>query len=277
MISLSRRNGACARVLLGSATAGALALTVAAPAAASPTAPQASSRPRVTLEFKNAHISSKAHPVVEYGSARLPSGSKLELQRQFGSRRVWRTVMQLKGRSGTATAPTAPQGKYGYRVQADRTRRLVATSPTHDLYSYARIPLANICNDSDSTSSVQFSSDCQSHTVQIGTSVFTWILNDNPPAPPNYDTDVTFGAKTSCRTMTLQWGEDNNSASGDTVGIQIVQSDADPQSSSAGFGQIATYTFSLSGGPWDMNLSSTDDDGEYVNGHLSCWSASGLG
>lgn len=257
--------------------ASAMALGQAAPAGASPTS--ASAKPRVSFSFKHVRISTSQRPAIRYSSANLPSGSKLALQRQFGTAHVWKNVVLLKGRSGTARAPKVQMGKYRYRVRVDRNRRTVVLSSTKLLYSFGKIPLANICNDSYNNSNVSMSdtNGCQTQTVQVNGMVFTYLIQDYPPASPNYDQDITFGVNTSCRSITFQFSMDNNATSSDTASIELVQSKSDPQTKQVGAGQIAYAFFHLDGGPWDLDLSETNTEtAEYVNGRVSCWSASGL-
>lgn len=256
--------------------ASALALGQAAPAGASPTS--ASAKPRVSFSFKKVRISTSQRPAIRYASAHLPAGSKLALQRQFGTGHVWKNVILLKGSSGTTSAPKVQMGRYRYRIRVYRQSRTVVLSATRLLYSYGRVPLTNICNDNNNNSNVSVSDSdgCQTQTVQVNGMVFTYLIDDNPPAPPNYDQDITFGVNTTCRSISFQFSMNNNAAPSDTADIELVQSASDPQKKSVGFGQIASAFFSLDGGPWDLDLSDTNSDGEFVNGHLSCWSPSGL-
>lgn len=253
-----------------------LALGLAAPAGASPTS--ASAKPQVSFSFKHVRISTSQRPLIRYTSANLPSGSQLALQRQFGTARVWKNVILLKGHSGTTSAPKVQMGRYRYRIRVFRNRATVVLSGTKLLYSFGKIPLTNICNDGNSNSNVSVSdaNGCQTQTVQVNGMVFTYLIDDNPPAPPNYDQDITFGVNTTCRSVTFQFSMNNNAAPSDTANIELVQSASDPQKKSVGFGQIAYAFFHFDGGPWDLDLSDTNFDGEFVNGHLSCWSASGL-
>lgn len=254
----------------------ALTLGQAAPAGASPTS--ASARPRVSFKFVNNRIRSSQRPVIKYTSAHLPAGTRLELQRQFGTAHVWKNVIALKGTSGKATAPRVQMGRYRYRIRAYRSRKTVVFSPNGILYSYSRVPLSNICNDQENTSSVSMNgTDCSTSTVQVGNSVFVYLIRDFPPGPPNYDQDITFGANTSCRTISLQFSLDNNASNGsDRASIKLVQTASDAQSASVGTGQIASAYFKLDGGPWDLDLADSNVDGEYVNGYASCWTPGGL-
>lgn len=262
--------------LLAVIAASALALGQAAPAGASPTS--ASAKPRVSFKFVSNRIGSTQHPVIKYTSAHLPAGTKLELQRQFGTAHVWKNVIALKGSSGKATAPKVQMGRYRYRIRAYRRTKTVVFSPNGILYSYGRVPLSNICNDGNSNSSVSMNgTNCSTSTVQVGNSVFVYLIRDFPPGQPNYDQDITFGTNTSCRTISFQFSLDNNASNGsDTASIKLVQTASDAQSKSVGTGQIANALFKLDGGPWDLDLSDSHFDAEYVNGSASCWTPGGL-
>lgn len=277
LVQISR----CRQALPGAlalVAAGSLALGTAAPAAASSQTFAPNAKPRATFSFKENRINSTAKPIVRYSSANLASGSKLELERQFGTARVWKNVALLKGRSGKETVPRVQMGRYRYRIRVYRKGQTVVFSATKLLYSYSRIPLANVCNDNQNNGNVYVNdtSGCQTSTVQVNGTVFTYLIQDDPPQPPNYDQDVTFGASTTCRSISLQFSMDNNAQPSDTAYLELVQSSADPQKASAGDGQIGNAYFGLSGGPWDLDLSVSGNDNEYVNGYLSCWSASGL-
>ena len=168
-------------------------------------------------------------------------------------------------------------GKYRYRIRAYRRTRTVVYSPIGILYSYSRIPLSNICNDENSNSNVSMNgTNCDTQTVQVGGNVFVYLLSDNPPAPPNYDQDITFGVNTSCRTITFRFALGNNAGSSDTADIELVQTASDAQSASVAEGQIGNAYFKLDGGPWDLNLSDSNGDSEYLNGYALCWTAGGL-
>jgi hypothetical protein len=263
-------------VLLAVVTLGALAIGQAAPAVAGPAS--ASARPRVSFSFKNNRIRSTQRPVVRYTSANLPFRSKLELQRQFGTARVWKNVVLLKGRSGTQSVPAVQMGRYRYRVNVTHRSSTVVVSATKLLYSYGRVTLADLCNE-PSTSIIVHNTNCNTQTVQVGEHIFTYLIEDSPPGWPNTNTEVTVSAKTSCRTISIQFALDNNANSQDLAYVQVVQTSSDPQSKSVGTGAIGDAYFSLDGGPWYLNIATSNayNDNEYVNAYLSCWSLNGLG
>ena len=260
--------------MLAAVASAAVVLGLAAPAAWA--APAVAARPSVTLKFANAHISHTSQPVVDYSSKNVPSGSRLELQRQFGSAHVWKGVQVLPGRAGSAKSAKVQMGRYAYRIQVHHGGKIIATARTATLYSYGLVPLTNLCNEDTSKVFVNATNGCQTSTVQVGGTVFTYLIDADPPAPPQYEQDVTVAARTSCRSISLQWALDNNAQPSDIAQVEVVQASADPQTARVAQGRIGSKTMKLDGGAWDLNLSSTNSDNEYANASLSCWSASAL-
>jgi hypothetical protein len=139
------------RMLAVVAAAG-LVFGVAGPAFASGHgAGKAAPKPKASFSFKHSRISASAKPVVKYTSSHLPSGAKLELQRTFGTSKVWKDVAGLSGRSGTKTVPAVQLGRYSYRIKVYRKGKTVVLSATKTLYSYGRVTLANLCNEPNDT------------------------------------------------------------------------------------------------------------------------------
>jgi hypothetical protein len=260
--------------MLAAVAAAAVVLGLAAPAAWA--APAAAARPSVTLKFANAHISHTSPPVVDWASKNVPSGSRFELERQFGSAHVWKGIQVLPGKSGSRNSAKVQMGRYAYRIQVHHGGKVIATSGTATLYSYGLVPLANLCNEDTSKVFVDNTDGCQTQTVQVGGTVFTYLIDADPPAPPQYEQDVTVAARTSCRSISLQWALDNNAQPSDTAQVEVVQASADPQTAKVAQGRIGSKTMKLDGGPWDLNLSSTNSDNEYAIASLSCWSATAL-
>jgi hypothetical protein len=265
-------------MLAGRATiavaAAVVVLGLAAPAAWA--GPAVAARPSVTLKFANAHISHTSPPVVDWTSKNVPSGARFELQRQFGSAHVWKGIQVLPGKSGSRNSAKVQMGRYAYRIQVHHGGKIIATSGTATLYSYGLVPLANLCNEDTSKVFVDNTDGCQTQTVQVGGTVFTYLIEADPPAPPQYEQDVTVAARTSCRSISLQWALDNNAQPSDTAQVEVVQASADPQTAKVAQGRIGSKTMKLDGGPWDLNLSSTNSDNEYAIASLSCWSATAL-
>jgi hypothetical protein len=238
-----------------------LAVTGSATSEAAASAPH----PSATFAFKADRIQHLVKPVLTYKTSHLPRRSVIDLQRQFGTGRVWKNVERLKATKGTVSAPGVQMGKYEYRIRVSKSGRTVVTSATKPLYSYGRVALSAIC--------AAIYGFCGAQTVQIGTTVFTYILNGSA-IYPNYST-VLKATPTSCAHAWIQFGT-NDSGSGALAYAEIVQSSTDPQTRSVAAGTIGTLSAKLDGGPFYVDLSETNDDSVYVNGYASCYTPSGL-
>ncbi len=282
MSRFHRRRYLTVPAVLAGATAAALVLGAALPAAASgPAAGMADARPKVSFTFKFNRIRTSTKPVLRYSSAHLPWGTKLELQRTFGTAQVWRDVTALRGHFGTAKAPKVQLGRYRYRIKAYKKGRTVVFSQAKLLYSYGRVTLADLCNAQNQHPAiiVYNTNNCDPATVQVGSNAFTYLIEDAPAGWTNTTTEVEVTRKTSCRSISLQFALDNNANSGDQAYVQVIQSTADPQSASVTQGSVGSAFFTLSGSSWYLNLATSNayTDNEYINANLSCWSSTGLG
>jgi hypothetical protein len=259
----------------------ALAFGLSVPAAGA-SVRAATAKTHISFSFTGDRVSDTARPHLKWSvTGHLPAGRAIELQRQYGTAHVWKNVEGLHARVGTGYAPRVELGKYKYRIVVSKGRRTLAISADQVLYSYGDIPLANICGDANNgDQGVQVAGSggsCGTSTVQVGGTVFTYLLFDgNGTEPPNYDQSVIFPPRTSCRAITLQWALDNGAGSSDTASVEIVQASADPQSASTPYGQVGQQTFSLTGSAWDLDNWVTGPDNEYINGSLSCYTTSGL-
>ena len=265
--------------ILAATAAAALMASAAGSATASVRPEHKAAKPTASLSFKHSRIASSAKPVVEYTSAHLPSGAKLELQRTFGTAKVWRDVTWLKGRSGTKTISPVHLGRYSYRIKVYKKRQNIVFSAARLLYSYGRVQLSGLCNEQNNNIQVYDTDNCDPQTVQVGTHIFTYLISDTPPGWTSTDTVVKASGKTSCRNISIQFGLDNNANPSDSAYVQVIQSTADAQSKSVAQGTIGNAYFKLAGSSWYLNIATSNayNDNEYVNAYLSCWSSTGLG
>ena len=86
---------------------------------------QAASNGEVDLP-PNCDCRSAQNLVMTWRSRHLPNRAKLVVQRPVGTARVFKTVVRLRGRRGSAQLPPRPLGKYRYRLAAIRGERIVA-------------------------------------------------------------------------------------------------------------------------------------------------------
>lgn len=238
-----------------------LAFVLPAAAHASVTA----ARPTASFSFKHNRISAGVKPVINYKTTNLPKGSSIYLQRQYGTARVWKNVKQLAARSGTASAPAVQMGKYLYRIRVRKSGRTVVTSATRTLYSYGKVKLSNLCVPGGWGT-------CDAQTVQIGSTIFTYVIGAGDGYP--YYVSLLQFKSTSCRSMSLQFGTDDT-ASGAEAYIEVIQSRSDPQYGSVAIDSIGNFSPKLDGGPFYLEVSETNGNETYVNGHASCYTSSG--
>jgi hypothetical protein len=237
---------------------------VAAGALAHPTAP---SHPSATFSFVNNKINSGAKPRLTYSTVHLPRRSKIYLQRQFGSRRAWKSVEHLKKPSGTAGTPAVQMGSYAYRIRVLAGKKAVTTSAVHHLYAYGNVAYATLCTETDAS--------CQQGTMQVCDTVFTYVQHiPGTTTYPTYTQILSLG-KTSCSQIKIRWAA-FDTTSGDASYTKILQSSSDPRKASTPSNTIGTITARLDGGPLIVDGATTDGNDMFLNGSARCYTTSGL-
>jgi hypothetical protein len=246
---------------------------IAAPAIAAP----AKAHPSATFTFKSARVTANAQPTVVYSSAHLPAGSVLYLQRDFGTKHVFKNVKKLAGHAGSVAAPGVAMGRYTYRVVAVRSKKDVAVSSTRFLYSYGKVTIAQLCRRSRKT---EFNgADCETGTDQVGSAVYNYVARDEDGNDgPNQDAAIQ-AQDSSCRSASITEAVSNDDAQNEgttSQSVQLTQSAADALSATSVVGSIGTFSGHISSGSWDLEFyTDTGDVDVDFNGSLQCWSASG--
>lgn len=224
--------------------------------------------PKISFAFAQSKVTHNAKLHFSYSSSALPSGTRLALQWRVGSRHVWRNVKWLTGRSGSGTARGVPIGSYLYRVALERSGSELAASRDKSLYSYGPVSYLTVCTAAGW--------DCNPGTVQIGTMVFSYAEEAEFPAQyPSYSPALTMTEATSCRSLTVEFAT-NDQQSGDEAYLQIAQTRSNAQYAQTAINTIGKATFSLDGGPFDLNVSETEGDNTFLNGSANCYTRSGL-
>jgi hypothetical protein len=224
-------------------------------------------KPSVTFSFVNDKIAQSAKPEFTYQTTHLPKGSVRYLQDQVGSAHVWENVEKLIRSSATVTAPKVAMGKYLYRIRVSRRGRTVVTSRNRPLYVYGKITFSVFCGPGGW-------SPCPPQTVQIGTTIFTYVIGSYAGTYPSYENLMKINS-TSCKTLTIRFAT-NDSNSGTIAYLQVVQSRTNPQYGQTPTGTIGTKTFKLDGGPFYINFSETTGSEVFFNGSAICYTHSGL-
>lgn len=237
-----------------------------------------SASPAVFWHFSNSAVDEGASIKLTYSTSGLKSGSFFLLQSEFGTQKVWRTVISTKAkRSGTLIAPGRPTGKYEYRAQIVYGKRTITHSSVRDLFSYGTVNLTTLFNSPQVSGAASLSSG----TVEVGSNLYSYEMAGNvvgngcgASQPPRWCTEIQF-PKTSCRTMNLTFALQNGSDGSDAANVQIIQTTLDPESSSTNENQVGHFKVTFDGGPWYLQDNSIDGDQVYYAGSASCWTQSG--
>lgn len=229
--------------------------------------------PKLLLSIPQTRINHGTPVGLTYAASHLRRGSKLYVQRQFGTRRVFKDVVRLRKASGTSSASGLPVGRYAFRLAAYHGRTLTGMSNIVEVYSYGVISAETLCNTSGNDA--EFEDGCDAGTIQVGNTVFPYVSADdhgNTNSEGGADLEVT---DSSCRyasiSFAVQNGDDANS-----VGAIVTQSAADPRSSGTASGSVGTLNAAITSPDWDVTFwTDTGDASVYWNGSFDCWSATG--
>jgi hypothetical protein len=257
------------------ATASALIVGCSLIAMAAPARANTVLRPKLALAVVHPRITAGQAPQFSYSATKVPRGTHIVLQRQYGTGRVWKVVQTETARTGHATAPKLSQlGNYVYRLAAIRNKTYLATSSNRHVYAYGNVPLLTLCNASQ-----QMDAGCNgAQTVQVGSRIFTWTVWLGTSEWPEADQDLSMLA-TSCRTLSIQWTGQSQNA-GVTTYVQVVQQASDEQHAEVVNGSVGSATFRLDGGPFYLNAAFTrnsdgDWDGVVATGSANCYTFDG--
>jgi hypothetical protein len=165
-------------------------------------------------------------------------------------------------------------GRYDYRVQVVRHKRVLADSAGQYLYSYGAVFALQLCQAENDT---DFEDGCDQDTIQVGSTVYTYIGDDeNGNESPDGDAEV-IAQHSSCRSAFITYALSNDDADNGatTMGAELTQSAADPQSSTSSAHSIGSLVASISSSAWDLEFYSAGGYDVYWNASFSCWSANG--
>jgi hypothetical protein len=144
--------------------------------------------------------------------------------------------------------------------------------------STSQVPLGTLCEGSgvyiDAVNGCPFNG-----MTPVGGGNFSYSIliesNDDSVSPAYWDL-IDFPANT-CQSISLSFAMPaDGSAPGDVASIEVLNQSGAAQSASVAFGQTATLTASLAGGPWSLENSSTNaNDQIAINGTATCRTSSG--
>lgn len=272
-------------VVAGLATAAALSVAVAPSssadtsggigAAATTLSATPALKPALGLTAVHGSITTGTAPQFRYTSARVPKGTVLVLQRQFGTSHAWGTVRRFKVGNGVVTPPKLPTlGRYTYRLALMKGSKYLAYSAARAVYAYGNVSIGVLCNGQTDG---YICGTAYAGNIDLVDRTFTYVGRSDGftgTEPPNWDLIFSFGTN-SCRSITVQFATDDISKSNDVDSIQLIQSHLDPQGSSAPVGRVGTMHARMDGSPFSLRANATSGEQVFVNGTASCWTSSG--
>jgi hypothetical protein len=211
-----------------------------------------SAKPRLAWQFQSADVDQGTPAVAMYQVAGLPAGSRVTLERAFGTAGVFRKVAASTKAVGSFTV-TAPQmGQYTYRMTVRSKAGKKLTWGDQKLRAYRDVPLAEMLGQS-------------TDTVQIGTTLFRWAA-----AGGTYKWQDT-----SCRRFAFNAArKDYNISSAKPGKVTIIQERGDPLELQVPVGTIVPGAIELAGGAWELQAGGSSYY-TYIDGVANCWSTNG--
>jgi len=226
----------------------------------------------LSFSFVHSKVTANTRPRLRVASHGYGKKVVLHLQRQMGTRHVYRNVAKLHVKRGLVTAPEVPMGRYAYRIVAKKGKKVVRVSAAHTLYSYGTLSLWQLCDRDDHLRRGLDGYCPDVDTVQVGGRVFSYVAEGTGDGP---DSSYALAAqRSSCRSVSLRFAIDND-ADSRSYGVALSQENADQQTATGTYGNIASAHFSIGSGAWDLVTWSNDGDWVYFNGFLSCYTSTG--
>ena len=206
--------------------------------------------------------SSNAGAVVRYtwSSRSLPRGGHLVLQRQFGTRHVWRTIATLRRASGRSTLSAPALGVYRYRILMTNKAGKSLAQSGRTLSSFGRVPFTTL-----------LPSDGGVYTTPTRT--FSYDLRDYIP-----DTGYVTTLVNHCNFVHVDWVPgDLTGGHVDSAAVTFVQESLGPASDTRAFDTIGALDVRVvPGQTWGLNFSSPGGSTivmAFVNGYAMCTQA----
>jgi hypothetical protein len=219
-----------------------------------------------------------------YSVRNPPKGSVIDLQRQNNAVGKWTTIKKLRNRSGDTSGPELAIGEYGLRVAVLKNGRLVAQD-NKVVFEYGDIQFSALCG-ADNVTWDNNDGGCNTSAEQIGGNLFSSAATfDASNASNSAEVNILVTPATSCRTMTLSFGESNadeQRAGGSMMLTQNVVQDKNPEvSTTFAGGTLQSTTIKLDGGAFEISDQSTTYTGSGTlevleNGTLNCYTSNGV-
>jgi hypothetical protein len=222
----------------------------------------ASAKPKAVVSWSLPRNANEGAPISFSWSAKhLGANYRLVVQRPFGTARVWKSIMRLPARTGSASLPGQGIGPHRFRIAALDGRRLLAQQ-TSTIAVFGVVPFATL-----------FSVN-QEKALTLPQNTFSYVID-------HYDGDgpVAFQVQNNkCTHVHIAFAAREfyeHDAPG-TETLTLVQESKDPVNASADFNTIGSLDADVvPGQSWAVNQSHSGPYAEdpamvYINGDAIC-------
>jgi hypothetical protein len=251
------------------AVAAALALTCATAVPALTAQAQARRAPSITMTTLTPHITVGTGAKFSYTTTGLATGSKIQLLRRLTDG-TWKVVKDLlpPGSGKTVTAPAVGSpNKYTYRMRVVSGGEIVATvGHNHDIFAYGNIPMETLCPNTIGNRVCG-----RSFVFVNGTKIATYMALGTA-VYPNFFASAHF-VRTSCRSASLKF---TTKTANVKSYLKLVQGTSSYVASTPPntLGHLTVPSLTSAQLFFDGSVQSGSGS-VYVDGTLSCWTATG--
>jgi hypothetical protein len=221
-------------------------------------------KPTVSLTAPSS-IDAGAPLSVSWSAARVPAGSRLVIQRQQGTARVWRTVAHVAGPGGTQPLPSVKLaiGTYRFRIADLGSHNKVLAQRQRTVHAFGDVPFSTLFTDFHDSPGV--------YTTPSRTFSYVDIAGDD-------ETAFTV-AHNHCRSVHFDFvpGVNGDAQSSVTGSLTVVQETLDPASASVPAETIGALDAALvPGKSWSLLTAHTGGGSGlygvqfYLNGSANC-------
>jgi microcystin-dependent protein len=225
-------------------------------------ATSAMAKPKATVSWTVPATANEGSPITfSWSAKRLGATYRLVVQRPFGTAHVWKSIMRLRAKTGTAQLPAQTLGPHRFRIAAFNGRRLLAQR-TSTVSVFGAVPFTTLFNVNEEKA------------LALPQNTFAYVGY-------HYDGDgpVTFQVKdNNCTHVHIAFAarEYYQHDSPGTETLTLVQESMDPVSFSAEFNTVSSLDADLiPGQSWAVNQSHVGKYGGnasivYINGYAIC-------
>lgn len=217
-------------------------------------------RAKATVTWSMSRTASEGSPIpFSWTTRHLGRHYRLVVQRPFGTVHVWRSIMRLRTRSGSAELPGYKLGIRRFRIAAFRGRKLL-TKQASRVKIFGTVPFTTLLENEHPEVYT-----APSHSFSY---VGKWEVDQR-------ETRALFGvSNNNCSSVHIAFVPGNHEEAGAGT-VTVVQESRDPVPGSASFDSVGSVDVQLiPGQTWGVNASIAGGYWAdfYINGYAICYS-----